>query len=176
MCRRESRISIVAFRRTFVKPSTNSCLTCIIRYVRSPPQRFLVLIVLLPLAWWLYLQARSSWRGYWLLKDGQQAMAVLTEDYWGGHGQVVYRYTVNEQLYTGVSSRNWKDERYSKVKIGEQAAVYFSASHPWLSLLYKPDSYLDVLPALIASTLVFFVVLTAVNPRSKWAFNLDDKR
>lgn len=141
--------------------------------MRSSPPRLSALILALPLAWWLYLQARSSWINYWLLKDCQQAMAVVTEDYWGGHGRVVYRYIVNEQPYTGLSSRNWKDEKSSKVGIGEQTVVYFSASHPWLSLLYKPDRYLDVLPALIALTLEFFVVMTAVNPKSKWALNLD---
>lgn len=73
----------------------------------------------------------------------------------------------------GVSIRNWKDDKYNKIGIGEQTVVYFSASHPWLSLLYKPDRYLDILPLLIALTLEFFVVMTAVNPKSKWALNLD---
>ena len=140
--------------------------------MRSSPSRFLILILAIPVAWWLVLQVRSSWRNYWLLEDGQQGVAVLTEKYWGGHDQVVYRYVANDQHYTGVSVRNWKDAKYGKVGIGEEAVVYYSASHPWLSLLYKPDGYLDVLPALIALTLTFFIVMTAVNPNSKWALNL----
>lgn len=141
--------------------------------MRSLPPRFFILILLIPLVWWLSLQVRSSWKNYWLLADGQPGVAVVAKDYWGGHGQVVYHYEVNGKQYTGVSSRNWKDEKYRTVKIGEQTVAYFSASHPWLSLLYKPDGYLNPLPALIALTLAGFVVVTALNPKSKWALNLD---
>ena len=108
------------------------------------------------------------------MQDSRQGVAVLTKEYWGGHGQVVYRYVVNEKDYTGVSTRNWQDAKYSKVGIGEEAIVYYSVSHPWLSLLYKPDGFLDVLPALVALTLGFFIVITALKPKSKWALNLND--
>jgi len=141
--------------------------------MRSPPTRFLILVLLIPLGWWLFGQARSSWRAYWILSDCQQGKAVLTKAYWGGHGRFVYRYVVDEKQFTGVSSTDWKDAKYKNVGIGEEAVVYYSASHPWLSLLYKPEGFLDLLPALIALTLVCFIVITAMRPKSKWAFNID---
>jgi hypothetical protein len=144
--------------------------------MRSSPPRFLILIFVIPLACWLFLQARSSWRNYWLLKDGQPGMAVVTKEYWGGHGQVIYRYVVNQQEFTGISKRNWQEEKYKSVRPGEEAVVYFSASHPWLSLLYKPDVIVEILPALIPLVLGVFVVMTAVNPKSKWSLNLSDRK
>ena len=86
---------------------------------------------------------------------------------------MVYRYAVSETTFSGVSLRDSKDERHRNAKIGEEAVVYYSASHPWLSLLYKPEGIIDILPALIAFALVLFVVVTAVRPKSKWALNVD---
>jgi hypothetical protein len=103
-------------------------------------------------------------------------MAVVTKEYWGGHGQVIYRYVVNQQEFTGISKRNWQEEKYKSVRPGEEAVVYFSASHPWLSLLYKPDVIVEILPALIPLVLGVFVVMTAVNPKSKWSLNLSDRK
>jgi hypothetical protein len=77
------------------------------------------------------------------------------------------RYKVNQREYTGRSGRNWRDPRYSQVQVDEKSAVYFSASHPWLSLLYKPDAILEGAPViLIALVLEFLVILTIVNPKS----------
>ena len=144
--------------------------------MRSSRLRFTILILVIPIAWWLFLQVRSSWRNYWLLVDGQQGIATVTKEYWGGHGQVVYSYVVNETHYTGVSSKDWKDKKYRKLHVGEDAIVYFSASHPWLSLLYKPDGYFNVLPALIALSLGVLVLVTALKPNSNWALNLEDRK
>jgi hypothetical protein len=141
--------------------------------MRSPPTRFLILILLMPLGWWLYLQSRASWQAYWILNDCQQGIAVITKEFWGGHGRLVYRYAVNGKQFTGVSSPDWKDAKYRNVKIGEEAVVYYSASHPWLSLLHKPEGFIQLLPALIALTLVGFIVVTAIKPKSKWALNVD---
>ena len=133
--------------------------------MRLPPTRFLILVLLIPLGWWLFGQARSSWRAYWILNDCQQGKAVLTKEFWGGHGRFVYRYIVNEKQYAGVSSRDWKDAKYKNAEIGEEAVVYYSASHPWLSLLYKPEGFIDVLPALIALALSLFIVVTVARPK-----------
>ena len=107
------------------------------------------------------------------MKDCQQGNAVITKEFWGGHGRLVYRYAVNDKQFTGVSSTDWKDAKYKNVRIGEKAVVYYSASHPWLSLLYKPEGFIDLLPALIALTLASFIVITAMRPESKWALNVD---
>jgi hypothetical protein len=100
-------------------------------------------------------------------------MAVITKAYWGGHGQFVYHYTAGQKDFTGVSGRDWKDVRYRNASVGQEAPVYYSVSHPWLSLLYKPEGFIDILPALIALTLSFFIVVTAARPKSKWALDVD---
>ena len=141
--------------------------------VRFPAPRFLILIFLVPLGFWLFGQARSSWRDYWIMHDGQQGTATVTKEYAGGHGRLVYQYTVSQKQFTGVSNSNWKDEKYRDVRPGNEAPVYFSTSHPWLSQLYKPEGYIDVLPALAALALAVVFVMTAVNPKSKLALNVD---
>src|SRR5882672_4933409 len=105
--------------------------------MRSFSPRLVGLILAAGLGYFLVRQAQSAWKNYWLLEDSQQGVALVTKEHWGGHDRVVYRYVVNEKQYTGASFRNWQDQRFSKVKAGDNSAVYFSASHPWLSLLYK---------------------------------------
>jgi hypothetical protein len=107
------------------------------------------------------------------LNDCQQGKAVITKEFWGGHGRLVYRYAVNGKQFTGVSSPDWKDAKYKNVRIGEEAVVYYSESHPWLSLLFKPKGFIDLLPALLALTLAFVIGITAIRPKSKWALNVD---
>jgi hypothetical protein len=118
---------------------------------------------------------KATWRNYWLLSDGQEGVAVVTTESWSGHNAVNYRYTVNQKEYAGTSTRNWQQPKYGKVQVGDQSVVYFSASHPWLSLLYKPRAAVEGLPVLlIALLLELFAVASIINPRSKWAFNLSD--
>jgi hypothetical protein len=139
--------------------------------------RWIGLIIAIALGDFLFLQVRSAWTNYWLLKDGQPGMAIVTKDYWGGHNVVVYEYAVNQKHYTGRSSRSWQEPRYRNVRAGDESVVYFSASHPWLSLLNKPRIVVEGLPVvIIVLGLELFAVVTIINPRSKWAFNISDKR
>jgi hypothetical protein len=97
--------------------------------------------------------------------------------HWAGHNNVNYRYTVDQKEYTGYGKRNWQDPRYSGVEIGGHCPVFFSASHPWLSSLYRPDGVLVGLPmALITLLLEIFAVATLINPKSGWAFRFDSSR
>jgi hypothetical protein len=121
----------------------------------------------------LWPDARHSWVNYWLLQDSQQGLAVVTDEYWGGHDVVDYKYIVNQKEYTGRSPRNWENEKYRNVQVGGESVVYFSASHPWLSLLHKPTRVVEVWPITLLILLVeFLFVMTIVNPKGKWAMNI----
>jgi hypothetical protein len=140
---------------------------------KALPTRLCGLILAVFLGDFLYVQARSSWINYWLLDDGKQGVAVVTHELWSGHGIVGYKYTVGGIEYTGKSRRNSEDVRYQNVKIGDKSVVYFSNSHPWLSLLEKPRMVIEVLPVIIiASFIELFAVISTINPESKWALNL----
>src|SRR5215831_6445075 len=112
-------------------------------------QRWVGLAIALFLGWFLVGQARSAWKNHWLLTDPQEGMAVITKEHWGGHGRFVYKYAVSGTRYTGVSSRNWQDPKYSSVGPGGESIVYYSASHPWISLLFKPRTVVEGLPGII---------------------------
>jgi hypothetical protein len=44
---------------------------------------------------------QALWRDHWLVKDGQQGIAVITKENWSGHGVVVYQYRVGQKVYIG---------------------------------------------------------------------------
>jgi hypothetical protein len=116
---------------------------------------------------------QHSWAEYWLTKDPQQTMAIITGS--RDHGIVDYKYVVAGEKYTGLSHRNWHDARYSNVGIGGQSNVYFSASHPWLSTLEPPQfPPSGVIVLIVALVFEFFFIVTVINPRSKWALNVFD--
>jgi hypothetical protein len=139
--------------------------------------RLIGLIIAIVLGDFLFGWAREAWTNYWLLKDGQQGMAVVTHELWSGHNAVGYKYTVNQNEYTGKSGRNWQEEKYSNVQVGDKSVVYFSLSHPWLSLLYKPRMLVEGWPVvLIALFFELFAVTTIINPKCNWAFDLSDKK
>jgi hypothetical protein len=73
--------------------------------------RFFGLFIAIVLGDFLFVQARSGWTNYWLLKDSQQGMAVVTHELWSGHNAVGYKYTVNQKDYVGKSGRNWQEEK-----------------------------------------------------------------
>ena len=130
-------------------------------------------VIAIILGYFLILQGLNSRTSYWLLKDGQAGIAVVTKDIWGGHNSVGYRYEVNNREYTGKDERSWQDTDNHRAQVGQRAAVYFSASHPWLSRLNKPRVVVEGLPViLIALILEIFAIVTIVDPRSGWAFNL----
>ncbi|PYU33229.1 MAG: hypothetical protein DMG31_09365 [Acidobacteria bacterium] len=134
--------------------------------------RFFAAVVAVFLGWLLFGWTTDTWRSYWLRKDGQQGIAVVTKELWTGHDSVAYRYTVNEKEYAGQSMRNWREQKYSRVGLGERSVVYFSASHPWLSLLFKPDTAVEGLPVLLlVVVLEALALLTIINPKSRWALN-----
>jgi hypothetical protein len=143
----------------------------------SRSQRLVGLVVTVGLGYFFFLQARSGWTSYWLRTDGMEGIAKITEDYWGGHGRVVYDYDANQKHYTGISGTNWKDPRYSNARPGNEAIVYYSASHPWLSLLYIPDTIVEGLPVLIIAFLIELIaIVTIIRPGSAWAFDLTEKK
>ncbi len=91
------------------------------------------------------------------------------------HNAVGYQYVVDQKQYSGRSGRNWKDQK--KVQVGEESVVYYSASHPWLSLLYMPQVVLEGLPViLIVLILEMSALFTIIKPKSGWAFNLIEKK
>lgn len=145
--------------------------------MRRSHQRLVGLASTLFLGYFLFGQAWSAWKNYWLLKDPQQGMAVITKEHWSGHGRVVYRYSVNSTEYSGASSRNWQDPKYSSVQSGGQSVVYFSASHPWISLLFQPRAVIEGLPGIIIVLFFeFFAIMTIIKPGSGWAFSLDEQK
>jgi hypothetical protein len=140
--------------------------------------RLIGLIIAIALGDFLFVRTREAWTNYWLLQDGQQGMAVVTHELWSGHNAVGYRYMVNQQEYVGKSGRNWQEANYSNVQVGGKSVVYFSISHPWLSLLYKPRTVIEGLPVVIIAFLIeLFAITTVLNPKKgKWAFDLTDKK
>jgi len=140
------------------------------------PPRVVASALAIALGYFLFLQARSAWTNYWLLKDGQEGVALVTGEAWSGHNVVIYNYTVNLKQYTGRSMRNWEEAKYRNVEIGDESVVCFSASHPWLSLLYKPSAVFAGLPVLVIVLVIeLFAVFTIIKPQSGWALNLRDE-
>ena len=138
--------------------------------------RLAALVLALALGQFLFLRVRSAWSNYWLLTDAQKGTAVVTKELWSGHNAVGYRYVVDQRQYTGHDARNWQDPKYSKVQVGEESVVYFSASHPWLSQLCMPRAVLEGVPVIIVVlVLESFAVITTIKPTSGWAFGFAEK-
>jgi hypothetical protein len=115
----------------------------------------------------------ANWKHYWLTVDAKQTMAVVTDELWSGHGVVDYKYTVNQNEYTGRSTRNWEQEKYRNVGVGQESTVFYSFSHPWLSSLETPQfPQSGTIILLIALPIEFLLIITVVNPRSAWALNV----
>jgi hypothetical protein len=121
---------------------------------------------------------RQVWRDHWLVKDGQEGTAMITGEHWAGHGVVVYEYRVGQMVYTGQDHRSSQDTRYALVMPGEKSVVYYSASHPWLSAINPPVGvFITGLPVvLLAWFLEVGLLITVVNPKSRWALRFDGQR
>jgi hypothetical protein len=79
-------------------------------------------------------------------------MAVITNEHWGGHGVVVYRYRVGQKVYSGQDHRSWQNPKYAHVMAGENTVVYFSSSHPWLSAINLPRNVvIEGLPVMLVA-------------------------
>ena len=129
----------------------------------------LTIVLCIPLSFLV----QEWWLNYWILKDGQTGTALVTGYSWGGHGHVDYLYAVDQKEYTGRGRRDWRDARYSGVGPGQHCPVYFSASHPWLSALYRPDTVPVALPVgLLILLLQSCAVATLINPMNRWALPL----
>lgn len=104
--------------------------------------RFPVSIGVVFLSLFLFGQARTVWRKYWILRDGRRSTALVTRKY--GHELVDYSFHVNGKEYKGTDREKYvsQEHRYEDVTLGGEAVVYFSSSHPWLSSLARPDSIL----------------------------------
>jgi hypothetical protein len=136
--------------------------------------RLAALIVALALSWFLLGYTRGLWNDYWLIKDGREGMATVNYPLWIGHDAVAYRYTVEGKEYGGKSGRNYRDPRYMNVQAGEKSVVYYSASHPWLSSLRRPEVVGQGWPVvLLILLLAIKAAITIIKPQSRWALNFD---
>ena len=117
----------------------------------------------------LFIIARVWWANYWIIKDGQTGTALVTA--FVRHSRAKYTYIAYQTTYSGISFRDRSSPPCSSDIWGTHCPIYFSASHPWLSRLYRPDSVIQGWPvALIALLIEVRALLTLLNPRSKWAF------
>jgi hypothetical protein len=91
---------------------------------------------------------------YWLRTDMEQGRAVLMKKAWSGHGAFDYRYSVSQEKHRGVGRPDWRQK--PAPRIGDIVPVYFSTSHPWISSLEKPSTFLQDLPM----TVFFLILLT----------------
>ncbi len=113
----------------------------------------------------------GNWIHYWLTKDAREATAVVTKEL--SHGVVDYKYSVGANEYTGRSQRNWEQEKYRNIGIGQKSILFYSSSHPWLSSLETPQfPRPGLIVLLIALPIEFFLIVTVINPRSPWAMSI----
>jgi len=137
------------------------------------PRVWAALLALLLVYSFVVDPARELWRNYWLIRDGQQGVAVITKPRWAGHGVLIYQYCVNQKTYTGQDHRSYRNPKYADVMAGEKTVVYFSSSHPWLSAINMPPGVMfGGLPVvLLVWVFVFRLAATAINPKSRWALH-----
>jgi hypothetical protein len=121
---------------------------------------------------------QALWRDHWLVKDGQQGIAVITKEHWNGHGVVVYQYRVGQKVYIGQDHRSLQNPQYAHVMVGEKSVVYFSLSHPWLSAINLPRNVvIEGLPVVLLAWLFEAgLIVTVINPQSRWAFSFATRR
>ena len=141
----------------------------------GPMARWFLLVPALAIGWFLVSYGRAARERFWVLKDPRPGKATITKDL--GRGKVAYVYSVDGNEYRGKSYRNREEQKYREARVGEQSPVYYSASHPWVSLLNKPDSTLEGLPAIVvALAMEVFLLITILKPKSNWALDLDVDR
>ena len=133
-------------------------------------QRLTGIFVALLLGWFLFLRAKESWTNYWLLTDSKQGAATVTNESWAGHDRVGYTYKVGQQEFTGKDGRPWHTQKDNGLHVGEQAVVYYSESHPWLSLLNRPRTVLEGFPVVVIVIIIeVFALIAVIKPKSGWA-------
>ncbi|HEV2401518.1 MAG TPA: hypothetical protein VGS27_31570 [Candidatus Sulfotelmatobacter sp.] len=140
----------------------------------STADRFWASFLALFLAYFFVLgPIRQVWKDHWLVKDRQQGSAMVVKENWAGHDVVVYEYRAGQNVYTGQDRRNRRGPKYANVRPGEKTVVYYSASHPWISSFDPPDTVMiDGLPVVLLVWLIELgLVITVINPESKWALS-----
>lgn len=116
----------------------------------------------------------TIWTNYWLVRDGRQVKAVVTDV--RQHGSVGYRYHVNGNEYT--TSAYCPHQGRVSCSAGESITAYYSASHPSVSRIEHTESMgYGAWPAMIIFTwpFEFMAIATVVNPRSKWAYRFGSR-
>jgi hypothetical protein len=132
-------------------------------------------IIAIVLAYCLSLAFQNWWLNYWVLKDGQTTTALVIRAHWRGHGKLEYSYLVKEKEYKGYC--RWRRDSHVTTLAGGHNPVFFSASHPWLSSLYRPDEVLEDLPVVLLLLLLeAFAVATLIQPKSRWAFRFGSRK
>jgi hypothetical protein len=117
---------------------------------------------------------RAVWTNYWLLRDGRQVNAAVTDI--REHGSVGYRYRVNGNEYT--TSAYCPHEGRASCIAGEYITAYYSASHPSVSRIRPTVSMFDgAWPAIIFFVwpFEFMAIATVVSPRCKWAYRFGSR-
>jgi hypothetical protein len=150
----------------------------------SNVRRFWALVLTLFLGYsFIVTPAQLAWTEYWLLRDGQQGIGVVTKVGWTGHGGVAYQYRVNQVEYTGGDAVRAYNHGHGDMSpaavIGQHLVVYFSASHPWLSRLNPPNRRISPygLPFLAGMwALLAFLTLTVIKPDSRWSLAMGDHK
>jgi len=136
---------------------------------RSNP-RIVALIAVIPISILLFPMVHGCWANYWILHDGERGMAEITIQLSIAQNTVAYRYIVNQKEYTGKSARNDENPRYRDMPAGGHSPVYYSASHPWLSSLKRPDTIIPALPVVcVLLWLECTTIITLIDPSNKWA-------
>jgi Protein of unknown function (DUF3592) len=138
--------------------------------IEMMPERLSALFLALVLgSFCLVNPFRTVWTNYWLVRDGRQVKAVVTDI--REHGSVGYRYRVNGNEYT--TSAYCPHEGRVSCIAGEYVTAYYSASHPSVSRIQHTLSMADgAWPAIIFFTwpFEFMALATVASPRCKWAY------
>ena len=127
---------------------------------------FGIYVIALAFGLLILVQLWPAWKWYWLLTDGREGTAIVTEEH--SRGVVSYKYAVGPAEYGGRCSRISKGENHRNARVGDRSPVYYSASRPGLSDLKKPGIVPDNLPFLTFICLLESgVVMTAVARRRR---------
>lgn len=126
-----------------------------------------------------YAGPRHFRDSYFLTKDAKEATAVLTEQ--RQHGVFRYKYSVAGHEYSGASQRNWEQEKYRNVEVGNESVVFYSASHPWISSLETPQfpprdtSFYFGVPLIVGIAIILILCFDkSVKDSSECSFELGE--
>ena len=130
------------------------------RRVRYPPQiviryqanvqvndRIVRIVCILAFTGLSIVYWRVIYRNYWILKDGVQSTGIVTEVDRGA--AIHYRYVVRETTYFGYGRREYRNHMDIEVGVDGNSVVWYSSSHPWLSVANRPTTVLFALPWIV---------------------------